>query len=245
LRNVALLMGGAGLGAAFVVACSPVLSRLYDPKAFGALAVFMSLASVMTSVGSWRYEFAILLSDETTIAANVLALCFAIVAVMGSAVSFFTLVAASSIANWLNCVELAPYLWLLPVAFFGGGAYQILGAWALRHEAYKEIARTRVSQSCGMVCTQLALGAAGVGPVGLVAGDTLGRITGVGVLARFGLRTFPWGAVSLEGMLAVSRRYVKFPLFSYFASLLTALATQLPDYCWSTSSAQPSAGCLP
>ncbi|HWQ52168.1 MAG TPA: oligosaccharide flippase family protein [Bryobacteraceae bacterium] len=205
-----------------------MLSRLYNPEAFGTLAVFISLASLLTSVGSWRYELAIPLPAQSTVAANLLVLCLVVVALMGAVVSLFVLFAAGSIAGWLNCIELAPYLWLLPAAFVGGSAYQVLGAWALRHEAFEEIARTRVSQSCGMVGTQLALGAAGIGAVGLLAGDVLGRITGVGVLARFAWRNFPTDAVSLAGMLAALRQYVKFPILSSPASLLTSLSTQLP-----------------
>lgn len=170
LGSVALLTGGAGLGAAVVVAGSPVLSRLYGPEAFGTLAVFVSLVSTLTTVGSWRYELAIPLPEQKSFAANLLALCLAIVALMGAAVSVAAFLFANPILKWLNCTALAPYFWLLPVAFIGGSAYQVLGAWTLRHEAFQEVARTRVSQSCGTVAAQLARRALDIGPAGLSDG---------------------------------------------------------------------------
>lgn len=228
LRSIAVLMGGAGVGAAVLIAGMPVLSRMYDPKAFGMLGVFVSLVSALTTVGSWRYELAIPLPKQQDHAANLLAACIVIAAVMGAAVSVLVLLFANPVLKWLNCPELIPYAWLLPVAFIGASAYQFLGAWAVRHEAFKDIARTRVSQSCGAVGTQLTLGVAAIGPVGLLAGDVLGRITGGLVLARFAWRNVPKEAVSLTGMLAVLRRYIKFPFLSSPASLFTSLSTQLP-----------------
>jgi O-antigen/teichoic acid export membrane protein len=216
------------VGAAVVVAGSLILSRLYSPEAFGTLAVFVSLVSTLTTVGSWRYELAIPLPEQKTVAANLLALCLAIVVVMGAAVSMAVFLFAEPVLKWLNSAELAPYVWLVPVAFVGGSAYQTLGAWTLRHEAFEEIARTRVGQSCGTVGTQLALGVAGLGPVGLLAGDTLGRIAGVGALARFTRRSLELHSVTPAGMFAAFRRYVKFPLLSSPASLLTSLSTHVP-----------------
>ncbi|HWR51663.1 MAG TPA: oligosaccharide flippase family protein [Bryobacteraceae bacterium] len=227
-RSALVLAGGAGLGAAVVVACSPVLSRLYDPEAFGTLAIFVSLVSLLTTVGAWRYEVAVPLPDREEDAANLVAAGLLIVAVMGAAVCLAVALFGRWIVDWLKCPRLEPYLWLIPVAFVAGSAYQVLSAWALRHEAFEIIARTRVAQNCGMVGAQIAVGATGLGALGLLAGETFGRTTGVLMLARFASRNLAYQAVSVPCMTAALRRYVKFPILSSPASLLTSLSTHLP-----------------
>jgi O-antigen/teichoic acid export membrane protein len=59
LRRMAMLSGGTLAGQLLVVASSPILTRLYDPPAFGALAVFSSLLAIFVIASAFRYEFAI------------------------------------------------------------------------------------------------------------------------------------------------------------------------------------------
>ena len=55
-RNMVLLAGGSALGQGVVVLSSPILTRLYTPQDFGALAVYIALISILSSVVSCRYE---------------------------------------------------------------------------------------------------------------------------------------------------------------------------------------------
>jgi O-antigen/teichoic acid export membrane protein len=59
VRRIAMLSGGTLLGQLVLAGSSPVLTRLYGPAAFGGLAVFMSLWSILVVMAACRYEFAV------------------------------------------------------------------------------------------------------------------------------------------------------------------------------------------
>lgn len=63
---------------------SPILTRLYSPEAFGFLAIFISITSIVGVIACMRYELAIMLLKSDEKAANLLALCLlSVVAISG------------------------------------------------------------------------------------------------------------------------------------------------------------------
>ena len=84
---------------------------------------------------------------------------------------------------------LAPYVLLIPLGQFGGGAAYALANWAVRTKSFGDIAAMRLTQSVSLVAVQIALGLAGAGAPGLLVGDVAGRVSGSGRLARAAWRT--------------------------------------------------------
>ena len=70
VRNVAVLATGTALGQALIVVASPILSRLYDPTAFGTLAVIIAISSPLTQIGTLQYTSAIVLARRLEDAVN-------------------------------------------------------------------------------------------------------------------------------------------------------------------------------
>src|SRR6187431_1744880 len=75
VRGVAAIAAGTAGGQLLVLASAPILSRQYEPAAFGALAVFLAIALIVTSVGSLRYEIAIPLPRDDRVAADLVVIC--------------------------------------------------------------------------------------------------------------------------------------------------------------------------
>ena len=228
IRNIVVLLSGAGASVALILLTTPILSRIYGPELFGILAVFTSVLSVLLTCASLCYEMAIPLAEDDATALDALALSFWILLgmtlIVCAAVFFFS----ERFAAVLNCRPLLPYMWLLPVGFLGGGAYQILSYWALRKEAFGQIATTRLSQGVAMVFTQVCLGLISQSAIGLLFGDVLGRATGVGVLSRYAARSWKPQSQTADRLRYVAARYAKFPKFSAAANLLTSLSTNIP-----------------
>ena len=228
LRGVLLLIGGTGGGAALVVLAAPLLSRYYLPSAFGMLAVYVSMLSMLTAFSSLRYEMAIPLPEDDRIAANLLAASLILVVTVGSLVACCLALFSESIAGWAEAPALAPYLLLLPAAVIGAGSYQALGFWALRKEQFAIMARTRFSQGLGTVVPQIGCALWQATPLGLIAGETLGRFSGLALLIQFAWNDVPWSSITMREMHTAARRYIKFPVLNAPASLLTAAGSQIP-----------------
>jgi len=228
VRNVALLAGSTGVGAALAVIVSPVLTRLYSPEDFGALAVYASLLSLLVTLASARYDTAIPLPEDKETAVSLLVVSLGILLLTTLLTGLATMLFADRLVIWLNCPGMRPYVWLLPLGILGGGAYQALSFWALRRSEFSVLARTRLSQTSEMVAAQVGLGMLRVGPLGLLLGDVIGRVGGVIALLRFVWTDCRDAHVTVESMRKAMVRYAKFPLLTSFAALLTAAGTQVP-----------------
>ncbi len=78
--------------------------------------------------------------------------------------------------------------------------------------------------------TQIAFGFCGLGPMGLIAGDVLGRLNGSGSLARSIWRENrgQFRAIRLSRLVQTARAYAKFPRVSAASSIVNAAGAALP-----------------
>lgn len=229
-QNVAVLAGGTALGQGLVVLASPVLTRLYTPEDLGALTVYTSILAILLVVVSLRYEISIPLPDSDSVGASLLGVTLLAVFGMSALIAAGTLVFGGPLVDFVNAPALRGYLWLLPLGLVGAGTYQALSYWAVRKQAFGRIARTKLTQSIGLVFTQIGLGLLTLGPVGLLAGQVVGYTAGSGNLARSAWREdmAVLKTVTLGAMRRAASRYRRFPLLASGAALLNSGGVQLP-----------------
>jgi O-antigen/teichoic acid export membrane protein len=186
--------------------------------------------SLLLTITCLRYEFAIPLPEDDVAAANVLALCLVVALCLSSVAAVVLWMAGGSLLTFLGAPALGPYVMLIPLGQLGGGAVGALTFWAVRTRRFADIAAMRLTQSAVLVAAQVGLGLLGAGPPGLLVGDVSGRIAGSNRLAVAGWRSHAssFRQVSRAGMVAVARRYRRFPILSSPSALLNTLANQAP-----------------
>ena len=82
--DILKLVSGTAFAQIITILASPILTRLYSPEAFGFLAIFISITSIIGVIACMRYELAIMLPKSDEKAANLLALCLlSVVAISG------------------------------------------------------------------------------------------------------------------------------------------------------------------
>lgn len=225
LNSVAVLVGGTAATQGVAVLASLLLARLYTPADFGVFAVYSSILSLLVVVASWRYELAIPMAKSDQEATNLLVLAFVILSGMTLLTSLVLLV-SEGVVHWFSIPQTGLIRVVIPLSVFCVGAYQILTYWNTRIGQFGAIAKTKVSQVVAQVCIQLGMGVAGVRPLGLLAGDLVGRVVGIRALWRSG--TVCLNGVTWTKCLAVARTYRKFPLYTVWAGLANAVGLQLP-----------------
>lgn len=230
-HNVSLLAGGTVLAQMLAVLGTPVLTRIYRAEDFGYFQIYYSVMAFATVAVTLRFEQAIFLPDRESAAADVLFVALA------SVCSFSVL---SVFVVWLihryyvlprNVQGLAAYLWLIPLAMWGAGVYQCLSTWALRQKGFSRVSGTKVTQVGTQMSAQILVGCVHFGPLGLLAGDALGRFAGSLSLARFAWRrscdVFRQ-AIDFRGFWSAAVRYRRFPLVSSGSALIGVAAAALP-----------------
>jgi lipopolysaccharide exporter len=241
-RHVVTLASGTALGQLLLVLALPVLTRLYTPADYGALAVYSSVLTVLLVLASLRFEAAIPLPDDDRAAGSLLALSMLALAVVTLVVSVLVWLAGDTLVTSAKVPALRRYLWLIPIGLAGGGAFQALSYWAIRRRAFGRIARAKVSQGIGQVATQIGLGVLNSGAPGLLIGDVIGRVAGGGGITLLALRDRAFANVSRASLVEAAGRYRRFPLMLTFSGLLNVGSLQLPSILFAAGFGAAAAG---
>lgn len=230
-RSVSILTGGTALAQLLGMSVSPILTRIYNPADFGALQVFISLMALAVVASAGRYELAVLLPDDEQSSIDILAVAIVCVFLTGTITA---LVVFFSHFYWIlpaSVGVLRGNMWLLPLSVLGGGLYQALSYWAMRHDGYSQIAKSKLTQSGAQVSTQLGVGLLVHGPFGLLIGDAIGRVTGSGRFVRdlWKNSSDRIRAVRFSRMIRVAVRYRDYPLVSMWGALINSSGLALPS----------------
>jgi len=230
-RSVSILTGGTALAQVVAIAASPILTRIYKPADFGALQVFTSLMALAVVASAGRYELAILLPEDEQSSIDILAVAVVCACVTATITG---IIVSLCHYHWIlpaSVSVLKGNLWLLPLSVLGGGLYQILSYWAMRHDGYPQIAKSKLTQAGTQVGTQLGIGLFVHGPIGLLVGDAIGRVSGTGrfIGDLWSDSSDRIRAVRLSRMIKVAARYRDYPLISMWGALINSSGLALPS----------------
>jgi len=227
VRNVAVLSSGQAIAQALAIAASPILTRLYEPDAFGAFGLLIALSAALSTIAGLRYELAIVTAKHDTAAANLLVLSCSIVVVVSGLVALTIGLAG----DWLALVVKQPgfgeILWWLPVLLLIGGIYSSLSYWSIRKTRYKRIAISRVLNSIMTLGSQTILGILSIGSGGLLGGRAAGSVTAAGIMAA---QIFRSDELSIKSMvnrneiIRAARQNSRFPKYNAPHSFINTLA---------------------
>jgi O-antigen/teichoic acid export membrane protein len=220
--NVSIMLVGTVAGQAVSLLLSPVLTRLYSPTQFGFLSVYGAVLAIFGVVASLGLELAIPICMAEAECANLLALNGLVLTGTTTLVALCAWLIPAHTLNALGVGSLAAYRWLLPIGFACLGGYYIMVSVATRNGAFKDIARTRISQGVSGPISQILLALLGAGTPGLVLGYVIGQSSGtLLLLTRFMHQQRVWLAqINWRGIVAVTRRYITFPLLASWARVL-------------------------
>ena len=143
---------------AITMAFSPIITRLYDPEAFGLLGTFTAIVTVLAPMTALTYPIAIILPKKIDDAVGLVKLSVFLAILISLSAMIITLAWGRSLAESLNATEIASYLWLIPFAMLFAALHQIAEQWLIRHKQFNVTARIAVIQSSVVNITKAAFG---------------------------------------------------------------------------------------
>lgn len=220
IRDIRTVMNGALAAQALGFLVLPLLTRLFDPAAFGHFAAYQAVLLILSVCACLRFDQAILVAGSEREAVGLFQLC-AVVAAFVSFIVFVVAVLAPFIGlkgssyGGLSLFWLVPATWLAGMALAGSATLTRLGAFSVS-------AWSRTWQAVANAATSVGSGL--IAPVagGLIAADLFGKLAALpSVLWR--LRT--GGADGLtrpkpRDLIALAKRFRKFPQLSVLGGLL-------------------------
>lgn len=225
VRGASALALSSVVAQAIVLVVTPVLSRLYEPEAFGYLTLVVSVTGMISPAIALRLESALMLPRENGVATALLVLGMTATVII-SVLATITLQICFAF-GWFSAMSQLPgfSLWVGGITLLSG-IFILLGQFALRGRQYGAVAIRNITQGSTTAMAQLAFAIASSGPSGLIGGYFIGRMAGVIPLftsVRAQLRRF-----ESSDMRKVIREYRVFPLLFAPAALLNAGALAAP-----------------
>jgi len=239
-----VLAGSAVFAHGITAACLPLLSRVYTPAEFSVLALFVGVASVFSAVVALRFDIAIPIPAQDSVAINLLVLSLGIAATLSVLLTLVIWLLPDRVVALAGQPLLAEVLWLLPVAAFSASASSALQSWFIRRKQFPALAQSRLLQSAASSGTQVGLGILQFGPVGLVFGYVVNTVTafialGIRLLRR---ERKDFSQVNADHMQAAFHEYSRFPRFSTVEALFNNGSVHLPIILIALLAAGPEAG---
>ncbi len=231
LRNVATLMSGTAVAQAVTVLSAPLITRLYDPTAFGHYGLVLAIAAPVAIIASLRYELAIVLPASDDEAADLLALSLGLALVVPLLVALGLVAFGDQIARAVGDESIRPLLWWVPIIVALTGVFQSASYWYIRRERFKHLALTTTGKAVATFGVQAAAGFGGGAAMGLVVGHVVGLATGVLALwTRVVHRdlSHTLRQIRVSSIVAAARTHARFPAYSAPQALVNALSRNAP-----------------
>ena len=172
-RNISRLASGAIVSQVLMVVSTPLLTRIFNPEAFGVLAAFAASYAIAIPITTLKYDAAIILPKGTSSAISLTALVVFVASAIVLLVSGLL-----GLANWMSLLPDVheANLWL-PLALWFGALYTLTQQWSARQSDYKHFARSQVIGIVLNICTSMTLGLIyGGQPLHLVLGFVFGML---------------------------------------------------------------------
>jgi O-antigen/teichoic acid export membrane protein len=156
-KNFFTLLSGSTIAQIIAILAIPILTRIYTPEDFGFFAIYLSLANILSSISSGRYELAIMLPENKK---NALALVRGsiMIAVYSSLIFFIIIILVKKYAHSLSQFIDPVYFYFLPASILIMGLIKVLTQWYSRQKEFKQIAVAGIVQSGSTSATNIGVG---------------------------------------------------------------------------------------
>lgn len=224
--GVSKILLGSLVGQGVLLAVSPLLTRLYSPSDFAALAVVTSVSAVLGSIATLSWERAIVIPAEEARATSVIRLGLISLTLVSAILFAIAYSARVPIAHIFSSNVFDTYWWLVPTTVAVMGLYAIVSSWLVRRQRYGSLAARNATLGVSQAVSSVALGSIGLTPLGLVSSVAIGRAAALVGMVRLRRRE-PRSEPKL-GLTETALMYRKFPLVNTWSRLLNSLGLQLP-----------------
>ena len=139
LRPIAYLASGSAVAQVIGVVATPIVTRLYQPSDYGAVALYGSIVAIVATVAAFRYESAIPLPPETGEGerdAIALVRISMLAAAFVSALVLVAAVAAAVSGRFQAISDLGNWVYAIPVGVLVSSWSLTLNAYAIRARRY-------------------------------------------------------------------------------------------------------------
>lgn len=224
-KNIFVLISGTGIAQAIPIAISPILTRLYTPKDFGLLGLYISICSMLGIMGSLRYDAAIIQSDNNEEAKQLVIVSFISTFLFSLLLFLIILFFNEEITSLLNSPDIQNWLFSIPLTVFLVSAFYITSFWLNKQKRFLDMSVNRVINKSTDSAVSLLLGILGVLRQGLLLGYIIGQFVMISLLFRkIKKDNFIFNKKRARLVL---RKYIEYPKFFLPSTILSEISSNV------------------
>ncbi len=225
--RMASLLSGALAGQILTFLTLPLVTRLYDPEAFGEFYIALAYCNALGTVAALSMERTLYLAKNERRRDDLTILCYQLVAFTSVVSAAFYSVFASLLENAPTTVVGVPVFIFVGLIIFARGAYLVSFSRTIIAEKFKLASFVIPVKDISRISTRLLLGATSLSGVGLFVSAAIDWIVGFLILVR-GTRSLKIKKLSWTRAIALLHKYREFPTYNVPAVVLTVAVTQAP-----------------
>lgn len=214
--RIFVLSSSAAFSQILLILFSPVLTRMYDPDAFGVMALFLSIVNVFGLVFAGRYEQALYLVKTRTDKFNLVAVCTIFITI--------NCVIATVILTLIEVFGFkhipTPINSLLPLGLASYSLIQLLTIFNISDDKSRTIATARIFQSIVVILSQIMLFK--FAGTGLIYSLLIGQLVNLYLLRPSNFTHLKF-KIDHEKSLKIAKLYIHFPLYNAPSTLLNGI----------------------
>ena len=233
VRNFLLLSSGTFLAQLVPVIFYPIVSRLFTPADFGILAAINSIATIVATIATGKYETGILIAKSDGAASNIWGLVMSLSILLLSVQLCIFYIFVDFFARLLNNPGIVHYFYIPFISAFAIIIYQSYNEWCVRNKYFKNLSFNKIVNSSSVSAIETIMGLTKVlGGGGLIVGDLVGRLISAFSCLYHGLKKDGnlIRYVSLKRMLLYAKRYIDCPKYVMPGQLLNTLGVAMPVF---------------
>jgi len=228
LRNSSIILGGNVLGQLIALSVYPILTRIYSNSDFGVFAALMSVCTLLTTLGTGRYEESLVVAKDRKETVNLLGFSLKLLFTFSFILLIGLALVGKPVLNFFKMESIEPFWIYIPVTVFFTGLTYLLNNLATREKQFKRITAAGLTQNVVNTAGKLIAGFSGLTRTGLIFSNAFSMIAGN--YSYLSLKRFLLDA--LKGKWKDERkaalRYVDFPGFNLGRTFLSGFSINLP-----------------
>ncbi|GHV09148.1 polysaccharide biosynthesis protein [Bacteroidia bacterium] len=228
IRNSSVLLSSNVLGQLIAFAAYPVLTRIYSEAEYGVFAAFMGVCTVLTTLGTGRYEEALVIAKDKKETISLLGFSLKFLFFFSLTIFIVLALFRNSVLFLFKLEALEAFWAYIPAVVFVTGLYYLLNNLATREKKFKQIAGSTLTQNIVNTVGKLLFGVFGLTHVGQISSNLLAMIIG----------NYPYRSLKNQVLAAIrgkrqdecqaALRYLDFPKYNMGRTFLSGFSINLP-----------------
>jgi O-antigen/teichoic acid export membrane protein len=226
--NVIKISASTILSAITIAIALPIITLIFSADELGKYQLLISVITLFGVVSCFKYEMAIVLPKEDSVAGKVYNLCLYALLIFCTVLAFVLYSTNGLPLKWINAENLIVSYWLIPTGVLFFGFFEIIKYGLLRKKLFNEFSKARLYQVLFTQLLMIIFGYLNPTLLSLFFAFVFGQIISSALFIKKSI-------ISIKKnqnikILEIAQRFKKFPTFNTPMVFSNTLSNELPVF---------------